>query len=119
MLRLVGAGTNDPATRIENRVGEPAANPYLYMAAQLVSGIDGIDKNLSPPAPTEDPYTAEAELLPKTILEAAEELSKSSLYREVLGDQFIDYILGIKYAEIERFFSEVTDWEHKEYFEIF
>ena len=43
MLRLVGAGTNDPATRIENRVGEPAANPYLYMASQLVSGIDGID----------------------------------------------------------------------------
>jgi len=119
MLRLVGAGTNDPATRIENRVGEPAANPYLYMASQLVSGIDGIDKKLSPPAPTEDPYTAEAELLPKTILEAAEELSKSSLYREVLGDQFIDYILAIKYAEIERFFSEVTDWEHKEYFEIF
>ena len=119
MLRLVGAGTNDPATRIENRVGEPAANPYLYMAAQLVSGIDGIDKNLSPPAPTEDPYTAEAELLPKTILEAAEELCKSSLYREVLGDQFIDNILGIKHAEIERFFSEVTDWEHKEYFEIF
>ena len=30
------------ATRLENRVGEPAANPYLYMASQIVTGLDGI-----------------------------------------------------------------------------
>ena len=58
MLRLVGAGTNDPATRIENRVGEPAANPYLYMASQLVSGIDGMDKKSSITIESMPPDTA-------------------------------------------------------------
>ncbi len=40
MIRVLG-GAGDPATRMENRGGEPAANPYLYMASQLVSGRDG------------------------------------------------------------------------------
>ena len=36
-----------------------------------------------------------------------------------MGAQFIDYLIGIKEAEIARFLSEVTDWEHREYFELF
>ena len=42
MLRVLG-GPDDPASRIENRVGEPAANPYLYIASQLITGLDGVD----------------------------------------------------------------------------
>ena len=42
MVRVLG-GPGDPATRIENRVGEPAANPYLYIASQIAAGLDGID----------------------------------------------------------------------------
>ena len=41
MIRVQGR-PGDPGAHIENRVGEPAANPYLYMASQLVAGIDGI-----------------------------------------------------------------------------
>ena len=40
----------DPGTRIENRVGEPAANPYLYMASQMACGLEGIEQELDPPA---------------------------------------------------------------------
>ena len=36
MIRMLG-GPGDPATRLENRIGEPAANPYLYMASQILS----------------------------------------------------------------------------------
>src|SRR5262249_51403826 len=39
MLRVLGA-RNDPASRIENRIGEPSANPYLYILSQVVSGLD-------------------------------------------------------------------------------
>ena len=42
MIRVLG-GAGDPATRLENRGGEPAANPYLYMASQIVAGRDGIE----------------------------------------------------------------------------
>ena len=47
MVRVLG-GPGDPATHLENRVGEPAANPYLYMASQIVSGLDGLDRKLDP-----------------------------------------------------------------------
>jgi glutamine synthetase len=41
MLRVLG-GPGDGATRIENRIGEPMANPYLYMASQIHAGLDGL-----------------------------------------------------------------------------
>ena len=119
MLRVVGAGVDDPATRLENRVGEPAANPYLYMASQIISGLDGMDRNLVPQPATDDPYAAGTELLPTTLQEALDALDVNEMYRKQLGDQFIDYFLHIKRAEVARFFSEVTDWEHREYFEMY
>jgi len=119
MLRVVGAGMNDPATHLENRVGEPTANPYLYMASQILSGMDGVENNLVPRPPTNDPYALGSELLPTNLLESIEALNSSHMFREKLGDQFVDYLLHIKNAEVSRFFSEVTDWEHQEYFEMF
>ena len=57
MIRVLG-GPGDPATRMENRGGEPAANPYLYMASQLVSGRDGIEANRDPGPQDDEPYAA-------------------------------------------------------------
>ena len=118
MLRVVG-GVNDPATRIENRIGEPAANPYLYLASQIYSGLDGIENKLKPTMPVDAAYDTQATQLPRSLLEATLALRENSYFREKFSDQFIDYILHIKEAEISRFLSTVTDWEHKEYFEIF
>ena len=61
MVRVLG-GPGDPATHLENRVGEPAANPYLYMASQIVSGLDGLDRKLDPGPSADTPYEAKAPL---------------------------------------------------------
>lgn len=119
MLRVVGAGPGDAATRLENRIGEPAANPYLYLASQIYSGLDGLRNKLTPPPPTNDPYATDAAPLPTNLMDAVTELDKSTVFREAFGDQFVDYLLHIKRAEIARFLSTVTDWEHREYFEMF
>ena len=119
MLRVIGAGENDPATHLENRVGEPAANPYLYMASQIISGMDGIKRNLEPQPATDDPYATGTELLPQTLPDALNALNDSALFRTQFGDQFVDYFLHIKRAEVARFNSEVTNWEHQEYFEMY
>ena len=37
-------GMREPSTRIENRSGEPSANPYLYMASQIYAGLDGMQE---------------------------------------------------------------------------
>jgi glutamine synthetase len=118
MIRVLGA-TNDSATRLENRVGEPAANPYLYMASQIFSGLDGVDRKLDPPLSADTPYETKADLLPKSLREAVYALDDDPFFREQLGAAFVDYYVTIKNAEIERFQAEVSDWEQREYFEMF
>jgi glutamine synthetase len=118
MVRVLG-GPGDAATRLENRIGEPAANPYLYMASQILAGLDGVDRALDPPPPADTPYETKAPALPKSLREALDALATDSFFREKLGAGFVDYYLHIKNAEIERFQAEVSDWEHREYFEMF
>jgi glutamine synthetase len=118
MLRVIGS-PGDPATRIENRAGEPAANPYLYMAAQVLCGLDGIEHRRDPGAPADTPYDTPAPALPVSLLEAVTALNESAFFRTALGDRFVDYMVKIKQAEIARFLAEVTDWEQREYFDIF
>jgi glutamine synthetase len=118
MIRVLGA-TGDPATRLENRIGEPAANPYLYMASQILSGLDGVARKLDPPPSADTPYETNADALPKSLREAVFALSDDPFFREALGKEFVDYYVHIKNAEIERFQAEVSDWEHREYFEMF
>ena len=118
MIRVLG-GAGDAATRLENRIGEPAANPYLYMASQILSGLDGVDRRLDPGPSADTPYETKATLLPKSLREAVFALSDDPFFREALGAAFVDYYVHIKNAEIERFQAEVSDWEHREYFEMF
>lgn len=118
MLRVLAKG--DPgATRIENRVGEPAANPYLYLASQMICGLAGIDAGAPPPLAVDSPYTAEAPLLPASLEAALDLLDGSALLRAGLGDGFVDHLLRIKRAEVARYNTTVTDWEHREYFDLF
>ncbi|WP_128928385.1 glutamine synthetase family protein [Bradyrhizobium guangxiense] len=118
MIRVLG-GAGDAATRLENRIGEPAANPYLYMASQILSGLDGVDRKLDPGPSADTPYETKAPLLPKSLRDAVSALQDDPFFREKLGAEFVDYYTHIKNAEIDRFLSEVTDWEHREYFEVF
>ena len=118
MIRVLG-GAGDPATRLENRIGEPAANPYLYMASQILSGLDGVDRKLDPGPSADTPYETKAALLPKSLREAVFALHDDPFFRDALGKEFVDYYVHIKNAEIERFQAEVSDWEHREYFEMF
>src|SRR5688500_8735857 len=70
MSRVGSGGQGDEGTRIENRVGEPAANPYLYMASQVLTGLAGIEEQVVPPTASDTPYEAQAELLPRSLMEA-------------------------------------------------
>jgi glutamine synthetase len=130
LIRVLG-GPGDPATRFENRLGEPSANPYLFIASQIVAGLDGVERGLDPGAPEENPYEADKPMLPHSLADALQSLDQSSLFRAQFGDLFVDYYLGLKRAELERFMAyldrvgesetpgEVTQWEQNEYFDFF
>jgi len=124
MVRVMGQ-PGDPATRLENRVGEPAANPYLYMASQIYAGLDGIAQRRDPGPSADAPYETEAPPLPKNLGEALTALRASELFRKSFGAAFVDYYARIKEAEFARFQAEaggegdVTAWEQNEYFDLF
>ena len=118
MVRVLG-GRGDAATRLENRAGEPAANPYLYMASQIVTGLDGVERKLDPGSSADTPYEVDAPPLPKSLEEALGALRADACLDAGFGKNFIDYYLRIKEAEITRYRAEVTEWEQREYFELF
>src|SRR3989475_2815168 len=118
LLRVIG-GPGNPATRIEDRIGEPAANPYLYFASQIYSGLDGLATRPGLPPSADTPYEAKAPLLPHTLAEAIAALRLDKALREGIGEAFVEYYCKIKEAEIARFNLEVSEWEHREYFDLF
>ena len=118
LVRVIG-GPGNPDTRIENRIGEPAANPYLYLASQIYSGLDGMARKLPLPPSADTPYETKAEPLPRTLGEALGCLRQDEMLRKAIGETFVDYYCRIKDAEIARFHSEVSEWEHREYFDLF
>jgi glutamine synthetase len=117
MIRVLGSA-GDAATHLENRVGEPAANPYLYMATQIVSGLDGVARKLDPGPSADAPYEVKAPPLPHTLEEALAALRGNACLRAGFGTEFVDYYLRIKEGEIARFNADVTEWEQREYFEL-
>jgi glutamine synthetase len=127
MVRVLGA-PGDPATRLENRMGEPAANPYLYVASQIVAGLAGIAAARDPGPPDDTPYAAERTRLPTSLGDALTALEQAPLFRRDLGNVFVDYYLKLKRNELGRYErsldgkapgDEPTEWEHNEYFDFF
>jgi glutamine synthetase len=114
MVRVIGRG-GDKATHFENRVGEPSANPYVYMASQIASGLSGIITDADPGAAADAPYSADAPTLPRTLMEAIAALREDPCFIDAFGREFIEYFVKLKEFEIGRFLSDVTDWEQREY----
>jgi glutamine synthetase len=126
MIRVQGA-PGETSSHIENRIGEPAANPYLYLASQVVSGLDGLRRNIDPGPLEASPYEAtDRPLLPRNLMEAIAALEASVFFRKAFGDTFINWLIGVKKFEANRFLAAepnwhadpdaVTNWEHCEYF---
>lgn len=117
MLRVVGAA-GDPATRIENRIGEPAANPYLYMASQIHAGLDGLQRGLEPPPATDNPYATGHARLPDNLGDALAALRGDEALMNGLGASVVEHFCRIKQSEINRHADaqDKADFERREYF---
>lgn len=114
MVRVVGSA-GDPNTRLENRSGEPAANPYFYIASQIASGLDGITRRLDPGLPTENPYAPDSSRLPRSLGAALDALEADTIFAGALGTDVTNWYTMIKRAEFARYLAHVSDWEQREY----
>lgn len=109
MLRVIGQA-GDAATRIENRIGEPAANPYLYLASQIHAGLYGIERKLEAPAATSASYGGGNSLLPTSLGEALGALRGDAVLAASFGQPFIDHFAQIKEAELLGGADVYLDW---------
>ena len=117
MLRVIGE-CGDEATRIENRIGEPAANPYLYLASQVHAGLDGIARQLAAPPATDAPYASTAAKLPTSLGEALDALRADTVLTTGFGEAFINYFVRVKQSELTRFdlAEDKDEFQRREYF---
>ncbi|HEU4657404.1 MAG TPA: glutamine synthetase family protein [Capillimicrobium sp.] len=108
------------ATRLEIRVGDGAANPYLAIAAVLAAGAHGVRERLEPPAPIAgDAYRAAPDVigepLPGSLEQSLDALESDAVLCEALGPQIVETFLAVKRFELERHHAWVSDWEIEEY----
>jgi glutamine synthetase len=122
MLRIPGPG------RIEDRTIDGACNPYLAATAVLAAGLDGIENRIDPGEPNSDNLYAHSSqelikrglrTLPANLVEATQELERDGVLREALGrgrdEDYLDYFVGVKREEWNRYHEQVTPWELEEY----
>ena len=111
---------------LENRAADMCMNPYLGLGMSLAASVDGIVNKIDPGTPAdEDLYVmdekrqAKLTALPRNLLEATEQLGKSQLAREVLGEQMLNSFIAYKIDEWERYHQTTTDWEVQEYLRLY
>jgi glutamine synthetase len=103
--------------RLELRLGDASANPYLLIAGTIAAALLGVQAGEEPPAPLEG-YgydTARSALLPTSLSAALDALEADTALTDVLGKDFTTSFLTYKRDEVERFGRYVTDWEFTEY----
>jgi glutamine synthetase len=108
------------ATRVEIRVGDGAANPYLAIAAVLAAGAHGIREHLTPPPPVSgDAYRAAPDVigppLPRTLDDALDALEGDAVLKTALGPEIVEPFQAVKRFETERHRAWVSDWDLDEY----
>jgi glutamine synthetase len=111
-------------TRLELRMPDPSANPYLALAVQLAAGLDGIRRKTEPPEPVDKNIWAlsvrerrkyRIQELPKDLGEAIDLTKRSSFIRATLGEHVFAHFVAAKEQEWQEYIAQVHDWEIESY----
>lgn len=114
------------STRLELRSVDPAANPYLAIAAVLEAGLDGIKNDITPEdsvdrniyrmgeAEREDNHI---DSLPSTLHNALKYLSDDEVIKNAMGPHLYNGFVEAKNLEYDAYRQEVSDWEREQYME--
>ena len=117
-----------PFGRIELRLPDGAANPYLATAALAAAGLDGIDRRLDPGEPlninlyelTPDEIRERGiGLLPQSLSEAVDALAADEVVKNGIGAQLAEEFIRLKRMEWIEYSRHVGEWETERYLEMF
>jgi len=97
--------------KLELRISDTAANPYLAIAAGIAAGVDGIRNKIE--APIEN--NPDSVKVPGTLNEAIKLMMMDDVVRSVLGDDLAKIYKSIKKSEWKSYMAEVSNWEIDKY----
>lgn len=108
---------------VEVRNGDPSANPYLFFAALIYAGLDGIKRKIQYEPVEQNIYdmssnelkTLGIQQLPMSLLEALQELEKDDYLKKQLGEELVSTYIEKKKQELNNYLSEVSDVDIKYY----
>lgn len=112
------------STRVELRNPDPAANPYLTLAVILKAGLDGIRNKMELVAPVdrniyimseEERLDENIYSLPADLREALNELLRSDVICDALGDHALAHFYELKEIEWDMYRTQVHQWELDQY----
>jgi glutamine synthetase len=115
-------------TRLELRMPDPSANPYLALAVQLAAGLDGIKNKTNPPEPVDrniwelsirDRRKYKIAELPRDLGEAVDLMKRSTFMKVALGEHVYDNFLAAKEQEWQDYIAQVHDWEIERYLSLY
>jgi glutamine synthetase len=117
-----------PGGRIEWRLADAGANPYLVTAALIAAGLDGIERQLQPGKKVDDDLyeynerqlkRAGIKPVPQTLGDAVDALEADKVLGAALGQDFITEFAKLKRMEWVEYSRHVSDWERKRYADFF
>jgi glutamine synthetase len=109
--------TRPELSRLECRRPGADANPYLALAALVVSAADGLKRGATAPQPVVGDAYARADLaaLPTSLEESLRAFEADGALRRGLGLQFSEYYATSRRWELKAWQETVTDWERARY----
>ncbi|MDE0483875.1 MAG: type III glutamate--ammonia ligase [Candidatus Poribacteria bacterium] len=114
--------------RIENRLSDGAANPYLAATVLLAAGLDGIENQIDPgeqnvdnlyEVPEDELQRRGIDSLPTTLSEAADALEADEVIKNALGNEYADYYIQVKRDEWRNYHLSVSQWETDNYLTVY
>lgn len=99
--------------RVENRLPGADCNPYLALTATLACGLMGMIEELEPTEQVKGSAYKKGHSLPAHLFDAIERLKTCTPLHDMLGEQFVRTLIGIKETEFKAYNAVISSWERE------
>ncbi|KAH0780381.1 hypothetical protein KY290_006808 [Solanum tuberosum] len=104
---------DDFVSHFEIKAFDACTNPYIGLASIIISGVDGLRKDLNLPKPVEGDSDVSGENLrsiPDSISESLIALGEDTLFSEVMSENLLTAIKGIRKMEVKNYCEPERDY---------
>ncbi|MBU6474889.1 MAG: glutamine synthetase [Alphaproteobacteria bacterium] len=99
--------------RVENRLPGADGNPYLTITATLACGLLGLLEEIEPTEQVKGSAYKKGSSLPMHMTDSLKKFKGCKPLSELLGEQFVRTLVGIKETEFKAYNAVISSWERE------